>query len=185
MKFSLCEFPEGVLCEGCDQPFREGERMGFYPQAFAGNGMLVFTALCPGCALPSGRPANSWGVVDMCPGGGGDEVDGVHAIREVDVSLAGVCDPLGVPGDQSPAELSVHVAEDVEPTVRRVHPSDRGQSVMRRCADRIWHGCKNTPYAAIWKWRSRLKARANRASITRSAWSATRFWPRTRKGAKP
>jgi hypothetical protein len=60
--------------------------------------------------------------------------------------------------------------------------------VTIRCACSVGHASSlqlHVTYAASGTARALARACDSRASITRSAWSATRSSPRTRSGAKP
>lgn len=49
MNFTWAEFPEGVLCEGCDNPFQDGQEIALWPHAVAGGGIPILMGLCPRC----------------------------------------------------------------------------------------------------------------------------------------
>lgn len=112
MNFTWAEFPDGVLCEGCDKPFEEGDEIRTRLQAVAANGVVVLDGICPRCVLLDARAVHN-----RPPISGGNEIDRVVAIDKVVVPLARIGDPLGVARDQSPPELPVDVAVDEKPKV--------------------------------------------------------------------
>jgi hypothetical protein len=171
MIYHARDWPEGVLCEGCEMPFREGDAMALYPLGMEGNGVPILEGRCPRCVLrASGRRcagAYAGRIPNRLPVRGCDEVDRMETVGEVPISLAGISDALAVPRDESPPKVSPNsgVPIDVEPQVRRPHVPDGSQP-----RDRNWrHVAKDTPYAAICRALVRARAWAKRASITRSA----------------